>query len=127
MLARLVAPFPPPRECFPALVRLPMPRWNGCACGAQLPLRQNCRRKALEARHRLAWPLLRQNPRPLARLALAPLPCLSRHRLRRALPRLGQQWRPRFRLPRLLRRARLRRPCRPMTSPKRPARLRGAV
>jgi hypothetical protein len=112
-----------------------MPRWNACACGARLPLRQNCRHKALEARHRLALPPLRRNPRPLARLVQAPLPylsrpcrvplpCLSRHRLRRALPRLGQQWRPRFRPPRLLRRARLRRPCRAMKWCKQHARRR---
>jgi hypothetical protein len=89
-----------------------MPHWNGCACGARLPLRQNCRRKALEARHRLALPPPHRNPRPLARLALAPLPGLSRHRLRPALLHLGQQWRLKFRPLRPPRRVRLRRPCR---------------
>jgi hypothetical protein len=132
----LVAPFLPPRECFPVLARLPTPRLNACACGARLPLRQNCRRKALEARHLLAWPLLHLNPRPLARLALVPLPgrpcqalapCRKRHRLRRVLPRLGQQWRPRFRPPRPPRRARLRQPCRAMKWCKQHARRRAVA
>ena len=125
-----MAPFQRRRGCCRASA-LPLHRClNACACGARLLLRRNCRRKALEARHRLALLLLHRNPRPLARLALAPLlgrpcrallPCLRRHRLRRVLPRLGQQWRPRFRPLRRLRPARLRPPCRPMTLPKRPA------